>query len=89
MQLIQSSNANTPVIKETNRPSENIRSGGWLSRVFGCWHMELSRPIPARVRHIESVLDVEHVGQFNPRTWKMLGKFYYNLPKGTHSIKAT
>jgi len=44
---------------------------------------------PARVRHIESVLDVEHVGQFNPRTWKMLGKFYYNLPKGTHSIKAT
>ncbi len=88
MQLIQLSIASTPIIRETSRPSENIRSCARLSRLFGCWHMELSWPFSSQGQTYRVCLACEARRQFNPRTWTMQGKFYYNLPKGAHSIKA-
>jgi len=88
MQLIQLSIASSPLIRETSRPSENTRSCGWLSRVFGCWHMELSWPFSSQGQTYRACLACGARRQFNPGTWKLQGKFYYVLPKGAHSIKA-
>lgn len=88
MQLIQLSNASTPIIREPSRLSENIRRCGWLSRVFGCWHTELSRPFSSQGQTYRVCLGCGARREFDPRTWKMQGKFYYNLPKEAHSIRA-
>jgi hypothetical protein len=89
MQPIQLSIASTSITRETTRPSENIRTCGWLSRVFGCWHTELSRPFSTQGQTYRVCLACGARRQFNPRTWKMQGKFYYNPPKEAHSIEAT
>ena len=80
--------ASGPIVRETSRPSENIRSCRWLSRVFGCWHTKLSRPFSSQSQTYPVRLACGARRQFNPRTLEMQGKFYYNLPKRAHSIKA-
>jgi hypothetical protein len=87
MQVIQLSIASTPIIRETSTPLENIRSSGWLNRVFGCWHTELSWPFSIQGQTYRVCLACGARRQFNPRTWKMQGKFYFSPPKEAHSIK--
>jgi hypothetical protein len=87
MQLIHLSTASTSIVCGTSRPSENTRSSGWLSRVFGCWHMELSWLFSSKGQTYGLSCRC-NASAINPRSWKMQGKFYYNKPKGAHSIRA-
>jgi hypothetical protein len=56
--------------------------GGWFTRIFGCWHKEMSRPFTDRGQTYRSCLDCGARRQFNLRRWEMQGDFYYGLPSG-------
>jgi hypothetical protein len=53
--------------------------GGWFTRVFGCWHKEMSRPFTDQETY-RTCLDCGARRQFNLRRWEMQGDFYYGLP---------
>jgi hypothetical protein len=53
---------------------------GWFTRVFGCWHRELSRPFTDQGQSYRTCLDCGARRQFNLGRWEMQGDFYYGLP---------
>lgn len=55
--------------------------GGWFTRVFGCWHKEMSRPFTDQGQTYRTCLDCGARRQFNLRRWEMQGDFYYGLPR--------
>jgi hypothetical protein len=54
--------------------------GGWFTRVFGCWHKEMSRPFTHQGQTYRMCLDCGARRQFNLRRWEMQGDFYFGLP---------
>jgi hypothetical protein len=48
-----------------------------LTRVFGCWHREMSRPFTLRARSYRVCLECGAHRRFNPRTWELVGRYYY------------
>jgi hypothetical protein len=76
----------------TNHPSSgqiNVshlteKVGGWLSRVFGCRHKELSRPFSDQGQTYRACLSCGARRQFNLGRWTMQGDFYYSLPTTKH-----
>jgi hypothetical protein len=53
----------------------------WLTRVFGCWHREMSRPLTLRAGESYRVcLECGARRRFDPQTWEMAGPFYYAQP---------
>ena len=61
-------------------PAPRAAGGGWLARVFGCWHKEMSRPFTDQGQTYRTCLDCGARRQFNLRRWEMQGDFYYGLP---------
>ncbi|MDX6611246.1 MAG: hypothetical protein QOD75_432 [Blastocatellia bacterium] len=53
------------------------RLGIWLTRVLGCWHTEMSRPVSIQGQTYRTCLDCGAQRQFNTRNWEMQGDFYY------------
>lgn len=49
----------------------------WLTRVLGCWHTEMSRPLSIQGQTYRTCLDCGAQRQFNTRNWEMQGDFYY------------
>jgi len=60
--------------------------GGWLTRVFGCWHTEMSRPFSIQGQTYRTCLDCGAERQFNTGNWEMQGNFYYR--KATSNLYA-
>lgn len=54
--------------------------GGWITRLFGCWHREMSRPFSHQGHAYRSCLHCGARRQFNLRNWEMQGEFYYYQP---------
>ena len=59
---------------------------GWLNRLMGCWHMELSRPFSSDGKGYRVCLSCGAHRQFNLKNWKMQGDFYYSQPKHFRAI---
>jgi hypothetical protein len=53
---------------------------GMMGRVFGCWHMEMSRPFSHQGQAYRMCMDCGAQRQFNLGNWKMQGAYYYNKP---------
>jgi hypothetical protein len=66
------------------------RIGNLMARVFGCWHVELSRPFSHDGRAYRSCLRCGAQRQFNLSNWQMQGNFYYGKPsaKPTPSLSS-
>lgn len=49
----------------------------WLTRVFGCWHREMGRPVTSSGESYRACLDCGARRQFDTQAWEMQGPFYY------------
>jgi hypothetical protein len=49
----------------------------FVTRVFGCWHGEMSRPFSHGGRAYRKCLSCGAQRQFNLGNWEMQGKFFY------------
>jgi hypothetical protein len=60
---------------------QNIPSGGGIgnlvTRVFGCWHKEMSRPFSSQGQTYRACLDCGARRKFNLASWETQGKYYY------------
>jgi hypothetical protein len=61
-------------------PTSSV-AAGWWTRLFGCWHKEMSRPFTDQGQTFRSCVDCGARRQFNLRRWEMQGDFYYGLPQ--------
>jgi hypothetical protein len=52
----------------------------WLTRAFGCWHREMSRPFTLGGQSYRTCLDCGARRTFDPSRWEMVGAYYYNPP---------
>jgi hypothetical protein len=76
MQAGQLTIANSNVT-HIDAPSVTGKIGDLMARVFGCWHVDLSRPFSQGGRAYRKCLNCGAQRQFNLASWKMQGKFYY------------
>jgi hypothetical protein len=53
----------------------------WLTRVFGCWHTEMSRPFTRDGESYRSCLECGARRKFDSARWEMVGAYYYDAPK--------
>jgi len=51
--------------------------GGWITRLLGCWHKEMSRPFSHQGHSYRTCLNCGASRRFNVGSWEMQGKFYY------------
>jgi hypothetical protein len=49
-----------------------------VTRVFGCWHADLSRPFSRGGRAYRKCLSCGAQRRFNLGNWEMQGKFFYS-----------
>jgi hypothetical protein len=62
----------------------------WLTRVFGCWHSEMSRPFTRDGESYRTCLECGARRQFDAARWEMVGAYYYAAPTGQRtSVKRT
>jgi hypothetical protein len=54
--------------------------GNLMARVFGCWHVRLSRPFPREGRAYRTCLTCGAQRQFDLGNWELQGGFYYGRP---------
>ena len=74
------------VASMSERISESVSGTvkGWLNRLIGCWHMEMSRPFSSEGKAYRVCLSCGAHRQFNLKNWKMQGDFYYSRPTSKH-----
>jgi hypothetical protein len=53
----------------------------WLTRVFGCWHTEMSRPFTLDGESYRTCLECGAHRKFDSARWEMVGAYYYAAPK--------
>lgn len=53
------------------------RKMGLISKLFGCWHKNISRPFSQGKTAYRNCLDCGARRQFNPETLKTYGNFYF------------
>jgi len=58
-------------------PSVFGKKMGFMAKLFGCWHKNLSRPFTQHKTAYRSCLDCGARKQFNPETLETHGKFYF------------
>ena len=59
----------------------NAGSSSWLTKLFGCWHTEMSRPFSGDGQTYRVCLGCGARRQFNLGRWEMQGNFYYGAPR--------
>ncbi|MGB9181778.1 MAG: hypothetical protein WCB68_21285 [Pyrinomonadaceae bacterium] len=52
----------------------------WLTRLFGCWHMEMSRPFTHGGETHRVCMGCGARRQFDVKSWEMVGAYYYDSP---------
>jgi hypothetical protein len=67
-------------------PSRSIlqRIVGWITSLFGCWHLEMSRPFSHHGQAYRSCLNCGAQRRFNLKNWEMQGSYYYDRPTTRH-----
>ena len=58
----------------------------WLTRIFGCWHQEMSRPFTLRAESYRVCLECGAHRRFNPHTWEMTGPYYYEVAASLETL---
>ena len=53
---------------------------GWVARVFGCWHREMSRPFSHKGRAYRVCLNCGAQRKFDLGNWRTQGNYYYGRP---------
>ncbi|HKR00460.1 MAG TPA: hypothetical protein VJT09_07290 [Pyrinomonadaceae bacterium] len=53
----------------------------WLTRVFGCWHSEMSRPFTHDGESYRTCLECGARRKFDRTSWEMVGAYYYAVPE--------
>jgi hypothetical protein len=54
--------------------------GNWMTRLFGCWHKEMSRPFASQGQTYRTCLNCGASRRFNVGRWEMQGDFFYRRP---------
>jgi hypothetical protein len=80
MQTAQAVIENHYKVVQINASSHSNGIGGWLTRLFGCRHKEMSRPLSIQGQTYRTCLDCGARRQFNVGRWEMQGDFYYGSP---------
>lgn len=57
---------------------------GWLNRLVGCWHSEMSRPFSSEGQAYRVCMNCGAHRKFSLKSWEMQGDFYYSLPTSKH-----
>ncbi|HEX7999683.1 MAG TPA: hypothetical protein VF528_14950 [Pyrinomonadaceae bacterium] len=85
----------TATLKQTATGGERIvwsqigtRALFWLTRIFGCWHQEMSRPFTLRAKSYRVCLECGAHRRFNPQTWEMTGPYYYEASASASELYA-
>lgn len=81
---IKSYAATGPMSTSLMTESLKITVKGWLTRLIGCWHLEMSRPFSSQGQAYRVCLNCGAHRQFNLKRWEMQGDFYYSLPTSKH-----
>ncbi|HEV7797391.1 MAG TPA: hypothetical protein VGO73_04490 [Pyrinomonadaceae bacterium] len=72
------------IMKDNINVLQDIPSGGgignWVTRLFGCWHKEMSRPFSGQGQTYRTCLNCGASRQFNVGRWEMQGDFFYRPP---------
>jgi hypothetical protein len=84
MQANQLTLVNRNNIEQTRESLFAGRVSGWLGRMFGCWHKEMSRPFSRDGQTYRACVTCGARRTFNVSRWEMRGGFYYSLPTGKH-----
>lgn len=58
----------------------------WLTRLFGCWHREMSRPFTLRGATARVCLDCGARRRFDTAKWEMVGAYYYDTASGVGDL---
>lgn len=70
--------------RSTHRRAERARLSETmldaLTRVFGCWHKEMSRPFTLDAKSYRACLECGAHRRFNSQTWEMTGPYFYETP---------
>lgn len=83
------------VARETSdvTPEEAVRHIGQFRaaylRLFGCWHLDMGRPITLRQRTYRVCLDCGAHRAFDTEKWRMIGPFFcLAVPQTEAQVKA-
>ncbi len=71
------------ILKNHSHLMRRVPSGGgigWVTRLLGCWHKQMSRPFSKDGRAYRMCLDCGASRRFNTGSWEMTGEFYYAVP---------
>lgn len=71
-------------MEHSNKSFVAGKVGGWIGRMFGCWHKEMSRPFSSEGQTYRACLTCGARRSFNLSEWEMRGSFYYSLPTNKH-----
>jgi len=63
--------------RPVNGSSMGTRIGGWVARVLGCWHLDMSRPFSHHGQAYRVCLNCGAQRQFNLGNWQTKGSLYY------------
>ena len=50
----------------------------WVTRVFGCWHTEMGRPVTHHGETYRACVDCGARRAFDPKRWELVGAYYYD-----------
>jgi hypothetical protein len=67
--------------------SSNTGVTGFITKLFGCWHKEMSRPFSLYGQTYRTCLDCGARRQFNVETWEMQGDYHYRA-QSTSNLRA-
>ena len=79
----------TPNVRQMNPSSMTGRIADWMARVFGCWHMEMSRPFSHQGQAYRVCVDCGAHRKFNLGNWEMQGDFYYQRASTSQFYRLT
>ena len=57
------------------------KAGMWLARIFGCWHLNMSRPVTSDRQTYRACMDCGACRRFDTDRWETVGQFYYPPPR--------
>ena len=84
MQANQLTSESRTSIEQSNESFVAGKVGGWIGRMFGCRHKEMSRPFSSDDQTYRACLTCGARRSFNLGQWEMSGGFYYSLPTNKH-----
>jgi len=68
----------TPNVGHFHSSSLTGKIGDFMARIFGCWHLEMSRPFSHQGQAYRVCVDCGAQRKFNLGNWEMQGEFYYH-----------